>query len=149
MTTAETRNEIRVERLSTMHRERRDAILMELERIVNQEGAVAPPAGSWAGQNKDTLVATLHGRVLGSVTIQTVPMIEPLNWDHKNEDVGPALKSFSIRLLLQRAEGFLQAQGYDECYGFVEESTPESYKSALTRNGHTPQKRGVLFQRDL
>jgi len=98
-----------------MHRERRESVLQELEHLVAERDDVdIAPEGGWVGEGKDTLCVFLGGQLVAAFVVQTLPMLDPLVL--RKDIPWPALVLEFARL---RAEGILQAKGFDEYYAAV------------------------------
>jgi len=140
----ELRKHLRIEALSRMSVERRNAILPELEQMAESRDIEAP-AGAWVGPFKETLVATVNGIVVGSVTVQTIPVLEPVLLDAGSDPANAAL----LEPLLRRAEGFAQALGHDEVFAILSEGSPDAYMNAITRDGEEKTSSVLLVCREL
>ena len=95
--------------LSTMPPEERENVMLQLETLAHDSAVDIAPAGAWVGHEKDTLCAFVDGNLLGALAIQKMPFLDPLVI-HPNAPWRPLVLEF-LRL---RAEGYLQASGYDE-----------------------------------
>lgn len=112
MTPREVRSNLRAELLSRMHKERLEATLLELEHLVAERDDVdIAPEGGWVGNGKDTLCVFMGGQLVAALVIQNLPMLDPLVL--RRDIAWPALVLEFARL---RAEGILQAQGFDEYF---------------------------------
>lgn len=136
------RTKLKIERLSSMSRERAESVVKYLE-VIAHDRNLEPPAGGWVGRHKDTLVASANGRIIGSVTVQIFPTIEPLVLDD-------SMASRAIlEPLVRRAEGYIQGQGYDEYVVMLDEKAAASWRDYVTRGGEEHAVSGDLVVREL
>lgn len=103
------RSELTARFLSPMPPEERESIMFQLENWAHDSAVDITPAGAWVGREKDTICAFADGQLLAALAIQKMPFLDPLVI-HPNAP-WPALVLEFLRL---RAEGYLQADGYDE-----------------------------------
>ena len=103
--------------------------MLQLETIAHDSEVDVTPSYAWVGREKDTLCAFADEQLVGALAIQNIPFLDPLVI-HPHAP-WPALVLEFLRL---RAEGYLQAGGYDEYRVAVSREMMPDFLRYLTRD---------------